>query len=203
MKSFCPDSQAKCSPGDGWVLYGLAGNPPHAGHWSCVRQLLDLRRRVIVAPSYAHAFGKAMAPFETRLRWLEAARVDFGLDSGRVIVWSAEARVAAGRPEGASVYSIEMLRLAEYEFGGSVALAVGPDNADLAVFSRFREHEAIARDHGLVVLSETPGIRSTMIRQRLLDGLLGVEELSALVGPAIAPSVMRYFAKPAAALKGL
>lgn len=191
----CPDRLASHPTDSAWALYGLASNPPHAGHWACVRQLLDLGRNVLVAPSYAHAFGKEMAPFETRLTWLEEARHDFGLDCERVIVWRAEAIVAMRQLNAGPIYSIEMLRYAQEQYGGNVALALGPDNAATSVFSRFHQHDAIAREHGLVVLKETAGVRSTIIRKKIIDGTMSVKELSSFVGPTIAPSVFQYFGK--------
>lgn len=189
-----PVLSSNASSAHKWVLYGLAANPPHTGHWSCVRYLQDQGYGVLIAPSFSHAFGKVLAPFEMRLGWLRDAATEFGVSGPRVHIWDEERTVAAGKTAGVPVYSIEMLRRANAQLERSVALAIGPDNANPTVFSRFHQHEAITRDHGVVVLPETMSLRSSQIRAKLSDGGGVDDELMRWVGRSIAPSVVDFFA---------
>lgn len=176
------------------ALYGLAGNPPHRGHWACVRKLADQGYFVLVAPSFAHAFGKRMAPFELRARWLREAGEEFGALGAHAEVWEEEGAVAREIPEGQPIYSIDMLERAEKIFSRAPRLAVGPDNLDPEVFKRFHESARIAAEFGLAPLVEAENTRSTQIREALASGC-GEEFLRERVGRRIAPSVAKFFAK--------
>jgi nicotinate-nucleotide adenylyltransferase len=193
-------------PDDGrpLALYGLAGNPPHAGHWACVAELASRGYGVLVAPSFSHAFGKRMAPFELRVRWLAEAGREFEALGPNAWVWDEERRVAEGKGESGVVYSIDMLARAREIFGRAPVLAVGPDNADPAVFGRFHQHERIAAEFGVEFLPELGSSRSTLIRNHLAEGNGCDAKLRLWVGDSIAQSVANHFARsaPSAKVKG-
>lgn len=184
---------------DNWIcirrpiaLYGLAGNPPHRGHWACVDALVDAGFKVLIVPSFAHAFGKDMAPFETRTRWLREASLDFSA-SDACLVLPIEQDIAAGKVPGERVYSIEVLDRARAIFGGVVRLAMGPDNADPATFGRFHEAKRIEAEYGLAIVPEVDGVRSTLIRESIGSGGVTPAQLEQWVGRRIAPEVARHF----------
>lgn len=54
------------------ALYGGAFNPPHAGHAQVMIEASCQARRLLVAPSFRHPYGKRMADYELRLNWLES-----------------------------------------------------------------------------------------------------------------------------------
>lgn len=64
------------------VYFGSAFNPPHLGHMQCLQYLVGQPgvAKVLAGPSKAHAYGKDMAPFETRValtrRLLELHGID-------------------------------------------------------------------------------------------------------------------------------
>lgn len=176
------------------ALYGLAGNPPHRGHWACVRNLAAEGYFVLVAPSFAHAFGKRMAPFDLRVRWLREAGEEFGALGDNAEVWEEERVAAREVPEGQPIYSIDMLARAQKIFGRAPRLAVGPDNMDPEVFKRFHESARIAAEFGLAPLAEAENTRSTQIREALASGCADAF-LSERVGRRIAPSVAEFFVR--------
>jgi nicotinate-nucleotide adenylyltransferase len=57
------------------ALYGGSFDPPHVAHVLAVAYLLAIGRfeRVVVVPVHAHAFDKALAPYEDRVRMCELA----------------------------------------------------------------------------------------------------------------------------------
>lgn len=177
------------------ALYGLAGNPPHKGHWGCVRELAQAGYFVIVSPSAAHAFGKRMAPYAQRVSWARMGLEEFCADlSGRVALWDGEERLRE-RLGADAVYSIDALReLAPQWPEHHLELAVGPDNADPAVFKKFKDSQAILSEFGLVALSEQDARRSTQIRElmRELQASGSAElraELERCVGRSVAASL--------------
>ena len=188
----CPSNQCAQRP---LALYGLAANPPHARHWDCVKWLIAQGFDVLVAPSFSHAFGKAMAPFEQRAAWLELSGQEFHALGPHARVWTREREVAMGKKVQEPVYSIEMLDAALHEFGAPPRLAIGPDNAAADVFCKFKSHDLISSQFGVVAMPDRVGDRSSAIRQRLAQEGDGAW-LDAEVGSQIARDVARAFAKP-------
>ena len=174
------------------AVYGLAANPPHRGHWACVEALVEKGFKVAMVHSFAHAFGKNMAPFGTRVEWLRQAAVDFKVSSS-CLIWPIEEEVSLMKKAGDRVYSIEILDCARSRFGGVVKLAVGPDNAEESIFSRFHSSERIRSEYGLIVVPEVEGVRSTVIRERIISNRFEQDELSNWIGTSIAEEVSLHF----------
>lgn len=177
------------------ALYGLAGNPPHRGHWGCVRGLVEAGYFVVVSPSAGHAFGKRMAPYAQRVEWARMGLEEFCSDlRGRYELWDGEERLRQ-RMGAQAVYSIDVLReLAALHPMRELKLAVGPDNAIPEVFEKFKEHQSIVRDFGLVALEEQDAKRSTHLRElmerlRLSGSADLLEELEKSVGARVAASL--------------
>lgn len=150
------------------AVYGSAANPPHRGHGDCLAQLLTLGfDRILFMPAAGHAFGKAMQPFEARLfmaRLLVAEQ--FGGDP-RIEVSSLEAELLARSADG-RVYSIAVLEQLRFQYpNAQLQLALGPDNIRPEVFAKFRAHERLASEFGIVALQQRLSIRSTAIRAEL------------------------------------
>lgn len=186
------------------VIYGLAANPPHVGHWSCVRFLVDQGFNVLITPSYSHAFGKDMAPFLMRVDWLERAGLELGLLDGSASVWCGEAdcvkSLTGQAADGSPVYSIDILRWAQ-KCGYKAKLAIGPDNADPQMFSKFKDYAVIASEYGVVVLPETYKVRSTFVRENIHNHVL----IESLVGKQVSADIIKFFSKESTAsyLNGL
>lgn len=178
------------------ALYGLAANPPHVGHWACVKNLVERGYNVLVVPSYSHAFGKKMAPYELRVEWLKKSGAEFGALSERAKVWCVEDVLAKAKSYVEPIYSVEVLRAAREEFGGVVRLALGPDYLDGALLSNFRNASEIMDDFGVVHVPSAGNIRSTIIRD-LIAG--GKADLSEHVGLEISQSVSDFFVSQAQA----
>jgi len=151
------------------VVYGGAFNPPHAGHADAIRQLAHVARRILVVPSYRHAFGKDMAPFDLRLSWLQRIVERLVEEGVPVDVDSCEQRLASDleRP----LYSWDLLsHIATRENlpVREVGFVVGEDN--LATLGRFHRAEELLRTFPLVLAREQVPLHSSMIRQAVEEG---------------------------------
>lgn len=154
------------APNFALAVYGGAFDPPHPGHESVIRRALRYAERVALVPSHRHAFGKRMADFHLRCRWLErlAARVD----GARVYCEPIEMRLA---PQSAVIYSIDLLDALQGASGlpsSRIALLIGEDNE--VQWERFERSEELRWRYGRLVAEESIALHSSMIRQRLRDG---------------------------------
>ena len=161
------------------ALLGGSFNPPHVGHvlaahyvWST--QALD---EVWLMPSFRHPFGKALTPFEHRVKMCEAICRDA---SGWLKVSEVEREVPG---EGRTVDTLEHLR-AKFP-GHRFTLVIGSDIvADLPKWKQPERLQELAR---LLVLHRAgypaPGavgpplaeVSSTQVREAFARGELPAE----------------------------
>ena len=164
-------------------LLGGSFNPPHVGHLMAAWYVLNTEpvAEVWLLPSFRHPFGKALAPFEDRVRMCRlAAATVRGLH-----VCDAEAELRDDPFVGRTARTLEHLR--ERHLDRRFALVVGtdilPETASWHRWDRVQElarvvvvgrqgHEAGAGGRPLL-----PAVSSTEVRQRLARG----EDVSRLV----------------------
>ena len=164
------------------AILGGSFNPPHVAHlmaayWALATQ--DVQE-VWLLPSYLHPFGKALAPFEDRVRMCElAARLLRG-----VAVCTAERELASDPLVGKTARTLEHLTAKHPTF--RFALVVGADVLpDTDKWYRWDRVQELAR---VVVVGREgyppvpgaptlPAISSTLVRARIAQG----EDVSGLV----------------------
>ncbi len=171
------------------ALLGGSFNPPHVAHlmaayWTLATQGVS---ELWLLPAYRHPFGKALAPFEDRVRMCElAARAVRG-----VRVCTAEAELAGDPLVGKTARTLEHLvaRNPALRF----ALVIGGDIvAETPSWYRWERIVELARvivvgrhgHPGPGGLPSLPDVSSTEIRARIARG----ESAAALVPAA----VLRY-----------
>jgi nicotinate-nucleotide adenylyltransferase len=164
------------------AILGGSFNPPHVAHvmaayWTLATQGVG---EVWMMPSYRHPFGKALAPFEDRVRMCELAAAPLrGLH-----VCTAEADLADDPLVGKTARTLEYL--VEKHPDRKFTLVVGADIvADTPKWYRFDRVRELAR---VIVVGRAgeaafadgpalPDVSSTEVRERLRRG----EDVSALV----------------------
>ncbi len=177
-----PGAAPRRARGRSVALLGGSFNPPHVAHlmaayWALATQDVD---EVWLLPAFRHPFGKALAPFEDRVRMCElAARTVRG-----VAVCTAEAELARDPLVGKTARTLEHLAVkhAAHRF----ALVVGADLLpETAKWYRWDRVQALAR---IVVVGREgyppipgvpslPAISSTDVRARIARG----EDVSGVV----------------------
>lgn len=176
--------------GEHIAVYGAAFNPPHAGHLNAIEQLLQRLDKVWVVPSFCHAFGKNMAPFEQRLAMIEAAIDASKLPPDRVLVLDVERQLAQQKPAGSPIYSWDLLNhLAQHHPHVNLLLAIGPDNARPAQWQKFYRHQDIDQRWQKCVVQEQLPVRSSDLRAQLARGERADEALL----PASVQQLIRRF----------
>ncbi|MDX9722139.1 MAG: nicotinate-nicotinamide nucleotide adenylyltransferase [Myxococcota bacterium] len=169
------DSKAPKRPGC-LVIFGGSFNPPHLAHVMSVAQALSWRpdAKVLVLPTYEHAFAKRLLPFEHRFAMTQAAMSIFG---GRVELSALEKHL------GSPSYTIRIVDyLREAQAADELALLVGTDI--LLELDRWHQSERLRSLVRLLVLPrpgypssselcfgvEMPSLSSTELRAALARG---------------------------------
>ena len=173
------------------AVFGSAFNPPHRGHEDVVKQALACADHILLVPSYCHAFGKQMAPYEQRLAMTEAMAVSLShsLDAplnaplngsvngfGRIQVSDIERKLSEQKAADEAIYTYDVLRAIEEENpNASLIFVLGPDNAEPATWDKFYRSQDILDRWGTWVAKEIVPVRSTSIRHTLAQGNLPSE----------------------------
>lgn len=161
------------------VVFGSAFNPPTRGHEDAIRYVLDNISdvsRVFLVPSYKHAFAKPMLDYETRVVMLNAFVQD--LNDERVQAKAIEHQIASSDKP---VFTYDLLSHLQETIGNDDELyfVIGPDNA--RNWESFYNADLIKKKWNLITVPERKAIRSTLVRNRLMDG----EDISGLLTPLV------------------
>lgn len=162
------------------AVVGSAYNPPTLGHADVIRQALAQADEVWLVPAYHHAWGKAMAPYQQRCAMAAALLAD--LAEPRVRLMAVEHLLGDGRP----VYSYDLLDYLQREHatGQQLLLVLGPDN--IAAIDKFHRSTELRQRWAILETRERVKVRSTLIRERLAQGLP--------INDMTTPSVVSYLA---------
>ncbi len=151
-------------------IFGSAFNPITNGHIDAIEQALKQFDHVIAVPSYSHAFGKMMKPYEFRLKLTEVALTKhFG---ERVSVSNVEKRIYCSAP----VYTWQVMTQLDKELpSDTITFICGTDNIEQ--FCKFQKSELIKSRWGVYEVRERSPIRSTLVRAKsekgsCIDGLV-------------------------------
>ena len=153
------------------AVFGSAFNPPHMGHADVINQALEVFERVILVPSFVHAFGKTMAPFDLRLAMTNVLTKHHTDWLQRVTVSDIEKAIADRKPANSPIYTYDVLvELESLHPNDSLTFAVGPDNANPQTWAKFYNASEIDKRWGHWEAKEQKKIRSTDIREILQSG---------------------------------
>jgi nicotinate-nucleotide adenylyltransferase len=169
------------------VTFGVFGgsfDPPHVAHTLLAAYALTAHRleRVLVIPTYAHAFGKALAPFEDRVQMCELAFAELR----RVEVSSLERELST---PSLTVNTLEALQ--QLHPGVQLRLLMGADLVaethawhDFARVAELAPPLIIERQGYPLNASDRPAlpeVSSSEVRRRLRAG----ESTEGLLSPAV------------------
>ncbi|MGL5335090.1 MAG: nicotinate-nicotinamide nucleotide adenylyltransferase [Enterovibrio sp.] len=147
-----------------WAVFGSAFNPPTLGHLN-VLQKLTAFDRVLLVPSFRHAWAKPMAPFAQRCEWV----LDFIEDAklGNLQLCADEPQIKG--EVGEIVTTWDLLNfLQEKHQECRLTFVIGPDN--LLNFAKFYRAEEILARWSVLACPEELAIRSSKLRQNMANG---------------------------------
>lgn len=136
-------------------IYGGAFDPFHNGHLEVVKLILPKVERLFVTPSYSHAFGKNMAPFDLRYSWVEQSiNKAFANEKFQNKVLVSDAEKDIGMLKDGSIYTIDVLQYFEEKYNlekKEIAYIIGEDN--VVNMPKFKDYEKI-KEYSLIVIPE-------------------------------------------------
>ncbi|TRY29891.1 nicotinate-nicotinamide nucleotide adenylyltransferase [Aliiglaciecola sp. M165] len=149
------------------AIFGSAFNPPTRGHLDALHYLLESTNvdKILLVPSFAHAFGKDMLEYDTRLALLDEFQRDINLS--QVEVFAIEHTLSDGSKP---VYTYDLLQhlqnnqLKEHQ----LFFVIGPDN--LKNWHKFYQADNILKQWGRIVVPERVAVRSTAVREAITAG---------------------------------
>jgi len=161
------------------AVFGSAFNPPTRGHQDAIENAMHARNgvdRILLVPSFKHAFGKFMADYEVRVAMLEAFVQDLA-DSRIELCTIEEVLYQEGKP----VYTWDVLLHLEQSLPSNTQLSfvIGPDNAKN--WHKFYKAAEIQQRWHLLEVPERKAIRSTLVRESLKHK----QDVSALLTPSV------------------
>lgn len=177
-------------------VFGGSFQPPHVGHALVAGWLLWTERvdAVWIVPTFAHAFGKRLAPYGARLRWCEALA---GTVGPGVVVSDVERRL------GGTSWSVRTLDALSAEHPGwRFRWVIGTDL--LEGLPRWKEADRLQATYPPIVVGRSghggvdgvptfPAVSSTAVRDRLVRGEAVDGLVPAPVLRAMGPDPGRWF----------
>lgn len=161
------------------AVFGSAFNPPTRGHEDAIRYVLENERdveKVLLVPSFKHAFAKQMADYPLRVKMVEAFVKD--LNDQRVQAHAIEEQIASSEKP---VFTFDLLAHMQTQLSDKdeLCFVIGPDNA--ANWDNFYRSEEIKQRWQLITVPERKAIRSTLVREKLQQGL----DISGFLTPSV------------------
>lgn len=142
------------------AVFGSAFNPPSLGHCSVLERLGQFDK-VLLLPSYQHAWGKVMLDYEARCDLVRAFISDIG--QANLELSTLEQKIAIGDNAVTTFAVLEALQLEHPD--ANITFVIGPDN--FLKFNQFYNAEHILKRWQIMACPETVPVRSTLIREAL------------------------------------
>jgi nicotinate-nucleotide adenylyltransferase len=160
-------------------IIGSAFNPPHLGHKDIIEQIYKDYDEILLIPSYRHAFGKNMVPYQDRLYMASMlgeafhAEKHLKFEHETAIMTSAIER-DLGINNDKPVYTFDVLNELEQRYLNAniqpeLTFIIGPDNATHETWNKFYRGEEIVKRWNLRAVSERIPVHSTLIRELISD----------------------------------
>jgi nicotinate-nucleotide adenylyltransferase len=192
------------------AVFGGSFNPPHLGHallpaYLFARELAD---RVVLAPCYVHALGKALTPFDRRVAMSECAVAHYPGDCVWVTRIEEELALAHGETAPKPSFTLVLLRaIADAHPKYRVRLVIGSDITSTGETEKWHRWDQIEKEFTPIVVPRAgfcaegqaalPDIQSRHLRP-LLDrppAERSADEQALLKG-ALPASVLRLLDTP-------
>lgn len=167
------------------AVFGSAFDPPTLGHADAIDSIMESPEKfdkILLVPSYSHAFGKQMTEYSHRIEMLNVFTKD--LRDSRVATCDIEPQLSQ---QNKAVYTFDVLsHLSEKVYPQSnLTFVMGPDNSDN--WHKFYRSSEIEKRWQLFVVPQRRAIRSTLVR----DAVASKSDISRYVTPNVADYIAK------------
>jgi len=145
------------------AVFGSAFNPPSLGHKSVIESLVHFDR-ILLVPSIAHAWGKAMLDYDIRCQLVEAFINDLAIEQVELSLVEQSLYTPG---ESVTTYAV-LKKLQECHPTADITFVIGPDN--FFKFSSFYKSDEITERWSVMACPEKVKVRSTDIRNAIING---------------------------------
>lgn len=144
------------------AVFGSAFDPPTLGHKDAIDSIMaspEKFDKILLVPSYSHAFGKHMTEYSHRVEMLTLFTED--LHDTRVITCDIEPQISQQQKP---VYTYDVLmHINQHLYPESkITFVMGPDN--LVNWNKFYKSDEIEKRWHIFVVPQRQAIRSTLVR---------------------------------------
>ncbi|TQV72237.1 nicotinate-nicotinamide nucleotide adenylyltransferase [Aliikangiella marina] len=160
-------------------IIGSAFNPPHLGHKDIIEQVYRDYDEILLVPSYRHAFGKSMVPYQYRLYM--ASMLGQAFHQEKYLKFTQSTPIATssierelGEKNKAPVFTFNLLEALEERYRSAdiepkLTFIIGPDNASFETWRKFYKGDEILKRWNIRPVSERVSVHSTMIRELIAE----------------------------------
>lgn len=148
------------------AVFGSAFNPPTEGHKDAIKSILGISPsfdKILLVPSYRHAFDKQMLDYSHRLNMLKPFTAEIA--EPKVIITDIEKDLAR---HDEPVYTFDLLEHLNQNIypGANLTFVIGPDNQKN--WHKFYRSAEISQRWNLLVVPQRKPVRSTTVREALM-----------------------------------
>lgn len=147
-------------------IFGSAFNPPTLGHYNAICQSLLVCDKVLLVPSFKHAFNKEMLSFDIRCKMTQSFIDDLFINKNVQLSTVEKDIGIIDEP----IYTYNLLDyFSEKDSDNEYIFLCGEDN--FYNFDKFKNYEYILSKWKVHCLKENSKIRSTLIRNNLINNI--------------------------------
>lgn len=154
-----------------YILYGASFNPPHIGHFSAIRQMLEEYDNVIVFPypkKFSNGKVEALPAISQRMTMLEIFFAEFFPQiKDRLILTDLATELIKTKTVKGMPHTYDYLQYAKTKIpeGADLSVCLGFDASNELRKESFHKEEDIAKEFGIFRLEEENKIKSEDLRK--------------------------------------
>ena len=152
-------------------IYGGAFDPFHFGHLGAIKNALKQRAftKIIIVPSYAHAYGKEMASIDRRIKWIKGtikdSRSGLSHTERQMMEASNIEKKIHEMKNGGPVYTSDLIIYFKKLFTNDLAFITGSDND----ISKYYRYDIIESNCDIIEVPEITGVLHSSDIKKLLN----------------------------------
>ena len=154
-----------------YILYGASFNPPHIGHFSAIRQMLEEYDHVIVFPypkKFSNGKVENLPPITQRMAMLEIFFGEFFPQiKDRLVLTDLATMLIKSKTVKGMPHTYDYLQFAKQHIpeGASLSVCLGFDANNELRKESFHKESEISNEFGIFRLEEENTIQSTELRK--------------------------------------